>query len=139
MSDGQLQAERVCSWINDNPGKFRALCRIVDGEARRGNPRLTRSRAYSRAEDEGIRISDGDGTVSETDITRNHNFWPCITRYMVMLQPRRARTIRFRDSKFDRVDLASVWWDNVHAGTFFLARSRDEAKRLCDMDDVSAA
>ncbi len=139
MGEDRLQAERVCCWIKDNPGKFRALCRIVDGELRRGNPRLTRSRAYSRAEDEGIRISDGDGTDSETDITRNHNFWPCITRYMVMLQPRRARTIRFRDSKFDRIDLASVWWGNVNAGTFFLARNRKEAKDLCDLGDASAA
>jgi len=138
MSDAKLQAERVCCWVKKNPKAFKTFMAIAHAFVDEGKPRLTRSRAYSIAEDMGVRINDGDGNPVEFGIARNHNFWPCLTRYMVMLRPRLARTLRFRDSKFDDIDLKPIWHENVNAGTFFLATSRKDAQRLVEIEDVAA-
>lgn len=138
MSDARLQAERVCAWVKENPKAFKAFMAIGHRYVDEGRPRLTRSRAYALAEDMGISVCDGDGEPTEQGIVRNHNFWPCLTRYMVMLRPRLARTLHFRASKFDEVDLSEVWHANVDAGTFFLAASRKEAQRSAELGDVTA-
>lgn len=138
MSESQLQAERVCLWVKDNPKAFKTFMAIAHAFVDEGKPRLTRSRAYSIAEDMGVRISDEDGNPAEFGIARNHNFWPCLTRYMVMLRPRLARTLHFRDSKFDDIDLEPIWRENVDSGVFFLAESRKEAQRMVELDDVAA-
>lgn len=135
--NARLQAERVCVWKKNNPRAFKALMSIAHDYVDDGKPRLTRSRAYSIAEDRGISITDRDGNPRE-DVTRNHNFWPCLTRYMVMLRPRLARTLHFRESGFDEIDLQEVWRENVNAGTLFYAENRKEAQRLVEIDDVTA-
>lgn len=132
-----MQAERVCCWIKDNPAAFHALMRIAHEYVDEWRPRLTRSRAYSLAEDRGIAITDLDGVPGE-DVARNHNFWPCLTRYMVMLRPRLARTLHFRESAFDKIDLQDVWRENVSEGTLFFAANRKEAQRLVEIGDVTA-
>lgn len=138
VNDAKLQAGRVCLWVKDNPKAFKTFMSIGHSYVDAGKPRLTRSRAYSIAEDMGVRINDDDGDISEAGITRNHNFWPCLTRYMVMLRPRLARTLHFRPSKFDDIELSPIWHENVNAGTFFLAKNRKEAQRMVELDDVAA-
>ncbi|MBX9032642.1 hypothetical protein [Gordonibacter massiliensis (ex Traore et al. 2017)] len=135
--NARLQAERVCCWIKENPRALNVLMRIAHDYVDAGRPRLTRSRAYSMAEDRGIAITDRDGSPDE-DVARNHNFWPCLTRYMVMLRPRLARTLHFRESAFDEIDLQEVWRNNVNAGTVFFASDRKEAQRLVEIGDVTA-
>lgn len=137
MSDARHQAERFCCWVKRNPKAFKFFMatahRFADEEKR-----LTRSRAYAIAEVEGIKITDADGEPCEWDITRNHNFWPCLTRLMVMLRPRLAKAFEFRSSRFDEVDLVEVWHENVNAGTTFLAKNRAEAQHLVEIGDVAA-
>lgn len=137
MSDARTQAERVCCWVKANPKAFKFFMATAHRFADEGK-RLTRSRAYAIAEVEGVKIADDDGSPAEHDITRNHNFWPCITRLMTMLRPRFAKCFEFRKSMFDDIDLADVWHDNVNAGTTFLASSRKEAQHLVEIGDVGA-
>lgn len=137
MSSARLQAERVCCWVKANPSAFKFFMSTAHRFADDGK-RLTRSRMYAIAEIEGVKITDNDGADSERDITRNHNFFACLTRLMVMLRPRLARVFEFRSSEFDDVDLVEVWHDNVNAGTFFFAKNRKEAQHLVEIEDVSA-
>ena len=138
MTDARLQAERVCYWVKDNPKAFKTFMAIAHDFVDEGR-HLTRSKAYSTAEDMGLKLNDSDGSVSERDVTRNHNFWPCLTRLMTMLRPRLAKAIEFRHSKFDDIDLAEVWHENVNAGTVFLARNRKEAQEAVRVGDVTAS
>lgn len=133
------QAARVCYWIKEHRREFNKLCAMVDNERRKGRTHLTRSTAYALAEAYGIKITDGDGNEIEAATTRNHNFWPCVTRIMVMLQPSRARVLEFRKSKFDDCDLQDLWHEIVCSTTTFLAQNRTEAQMLVALDDVSAA
>lgn len=135
----RLQAERVCAWVKANPRAFRAVMAMAHREVDAGNPRLTRDDAYAKLREVGVSLSDGDGEPFEWDLVRNHNFWACLTRYMVMLRPRLARVLEFRASQFDRIDLDEVWRESVSSGTTFLAESWREAKRLVEIGDVSAA
>ena len=138
MSDAKLQAERICYWVKENPKAFKFFMATAHRFADDGK-RLTRSRAYAIAEIEGVKINDGDGKPSERDITRNHNFWPGLTRLMTMLRPKFAKCFEFRKSKFDEIDLAEIWHDKVNAGTQFLAANRKEAQHLVEIGDVSAS
>lgn len=137
MTDAKLQAQRVCCWVKANPKAFKTFMTIGHRFVDEGR-HLTRSKAFSTAEDMGIAINDGDGNPTEWDITRNHNFWSCLTRLMVMFRPRLAKSIEFRSSKFDEVDLAEIWHENVNAGTVFLAANRKEAQRAVELGDVTA-
>ena len=133
------QAERVCLWIKANPHAFRMLMAMAHREVDNGNPRFTRDDAYAQLRSMGLRVADGDGSPVEVDLVRNHNFWACLTRFMVMLRPRLAKTLCFRASAYDEVDLQAVWRERVNAGTTFLASSWQDAKRLVEIGDVSAA
>lgn len=135
----RTQAERVCCWVKSNPAAFRAVMAMAHREVDSGNPRLTRDDAYAMLRGMRVRMADGDGEPAEIELVRNHNFWACLSRYMVMLRPRLARVLRFRRSMFDQVDLQEVWRENVNAGTTFLAESWQEAARLVETGDVSAA
>lgn len=133
------QAERVCDWVKRNPRAFRAVMAMAHKEVDAGNPRLTRDDAYAMLRSMRVQVADGDGEPCEVELVRNHNFWACLSRYMVMLRPRLARVLCFRKSMFDCVDLERVWRENVNASTTFLASSWQEAKRLVEIGDVSAA
>lgn len=139
-SEAVLQAERFCIWVKDDKWKtLTAFMAIGHGYVDEGKPRLTRSKAYALAEELGISISDNDGTAVEVPLVRNHNFWPLMTRFMVMLRPRLAKVLYFRKSGFDDIDLAAIWHEHVDAGTFFFAKDRKEAQRLVEIGDVSAS
>ena len=133
------QVERVCLWIQANPKAFKAVMAMAHREADEGNPRLTRDDAFAMLRSMRIGMADGDGEPCEIDLVRNHNFWACLSRYMVMLRPRLARVLMFRKSQFDGIDLQAVWRENINASTTFLADSWQEAKRLVKIGDVSAA
>lgn len=133
------QAERVCDWAKRNPRAFRAVMAMAHREVDAGNPRLTRDDAYAMLRSMRVQMADGDGEPCEVELVRNHNFWACLSRYMVMLRPRLARVLCFRKSMFDAIDLEAVWRENVNASTTFLAGSWQEAKRLVRIGDVSAA
>lgn len=133
------QVERVCLWIQANPKAFKAVMAMAHREADEGNPRLTRDDAFAMLRSMRIGMADGDGEPCEIDLVRNHNFWACLTRFMVMLRPRLARVLCFRGSMFDQIDLQAVWREHVNAGTTFLASSWQEAKKLVEIGDVSAA
>lgn len=132
-------AERVCAWIKSNPKAFKAIMAMAHREVDAGNPRLTRDDAYAMLRSMSVQVSDGDGSLCEIDLVRNHNFWACLTRLMVMLRPRLSRVLCFRGSMFDEIDLQAVWRENVNEGTTFLADSWREAKRLVEIGDASAA
>lgn len=135
----QLQAERVCDWVKRNPRAFRAVMAMAHREVDAGNPRLTRDDAYAMLRSMRVQMADGDGEPCEIDLVRNHNFWACLSRYMVMLRPRLAKVLCFRKSMFDSIDLEQVWRENVNAGMTFLASSWQEAKRLVETKDAGAA
>lgn len=139
MIDASVQAARVCYWIKEHQAEFNKLCALVDNAQIKGCAHITRSTAYALAEAKGIRITDGDGNETEAVTARNHNFWPCVTRFMVMLKPTRALVFEFRKSKFDDCDLVALWREIVNAKTVFLANNRTEAQFLvtCDKRGVS--
>lgn len=134
--DPTVYVVQACWWIKNNPKSFKKLKRIVDAEVEAGNPRLQRSRVYTYAQEEDVKIESGelDG------ITRNHNIWPIISRYMAMLEPSRAKTLHFRGAGCDGsdIDMIAIWRSIVNAGTTFKAESWREAKELCNMRDVTA-
>lgn len=132
MKSGKEAAEEVCCWVKQHRGHFRTIMHLIHREVSDGNPCVQRGDIYKLARDAGMSISDAK------ELKRDHNLWPGISRYMVMLRPRLARSINFRKSKLDKVDLVGIWHDNVDAGTVFFAKDRFEAKRLCDIEDVTA-
>ena len=137
--DATDYAARVCDWVKANPKAFKAVMAMAHREVDAGNPRLTRDEAYALLRSMRLKMADGEGSPDEIELVRNHNFWACLSRYMVMLRPRIARVLCFRGSMFDRIDLQAVWREHVNAGTTFLASSWQDAKRLVEIGDVSAA
>ena len=129
---GQDLAEYGCCWIKDNHPSFLKLMHLVHIEVDKGNPCVQQGDILSLAKEAGIDIGDYPG------IRRDRSLWPVITRYMVMLRPKLAKSLQFRKSKVDEVDMADAWHRLVNAGTFFLASSWKEAKHLCEINDASA-
>lgn len=117
LPDAERNARDVCRWVRDNGSRS---C-VKQGEIE----------AYVRQS--GIALD----VVGE--FRHNRNLYPGLTRYMVMLRPRLARSIRFRRSKLDELDLAAIWHEVVDPNTVFLASSRMEAEHLVAIGDVSAA
>ena len=132
MKSGKEAAEEVCCWIKGNRRNLNTLMHLVHIEVDGGNPCVQRGDVFSLARKAGMSISEAN------ELKRDNNLWPGVSRYMVMLRPRLARSINFRKSKLDKVDLVEIWHDNVDAGTIFFAKDRFEAKRLCDIGDVTA-
>lgn len=134
---GLSQAERsvydAAYWIKGHPSSFRALMHYMHLQVDKGVVRTTRSDAMAYAREAGLNISDF------ADLKRDHNLYPSITRYMVMLRPRLARTIRFRKSKVDDVDMAEIWHEVVSGSTTFLACNRKEAEQMVLLGDAAAS
>ena len=123
----------ACAWIKANPRDFRALMAVMHHQVDIGNPCTKQGEIESYARAMGM-------TIDVADVfSHNRTLYPAITRYMVMLRPRLAKTINFRKSKLDEIDLEEVWREVVNAGTTFFAHDRFEAERLVDIGDVSAA
>ena len=121
-----------CYWIRENRTNFKRIMLICHREVDKGNPCLQRGHVYKLAQDAGMSV-----TVAQ-ELKRDHNLWSVITRYMVMLRPRLARSINFRTAPVDTVDFAKEWREIVDPQTEFLARDWREAKRLCEMRDVTS-
>ena len=132
LTDGERYAYDAAYWVRDNKATFQALMAYMHRQVDAGNPCTTRSDVLSYARESGMEMS------VIADVKRDHNLYAGLTRYMVMLRPRLARTIGFRKSKLDPVDMVAVWHEVVNAGTFFLARDRKEAQRMVELNDAAA-
>ena len=147
MMDGQLdiftlgkptaippdaRVEMGCCWIRDNWRTFKLFISIAHRQVDLGNPCLKRGDVYLLAMQAGM-----DVTLCR-ELRRDNNLWSVVARYMVMLQPRLARTLNLRDADVDTVDLVRVWHRVVSSETVFYANDWREAKRLCEIEDVTA-
>lgn len=132
LTDGERYAYDAAHWIRDNKAAFQALMRYMHQQVDSGNPCTTREDTLSYAREKGMEVS------VIADIKRDHNLYAGLTRYMVMLRPRLARTIGFRKSKMDPVDMVAIWHEVVDSRTFFFARDRKEAQRLVELNSAEA-
>ena len=130
------QAERdaldVCIWIKRNWADFRKLMAVFHHQVDIGCPNTKQGELEYLVQRMGVTLDVGG------EFRHNRNLYPGLTRYMVMLSPRLARTIGFRRSRLDDVDLVGIWHATVNPGTTFLADSWQVAKHLVDIDDASA-
>jgi len=132
LSPAERVAYDACGWIRDHREAFRKLMAYFHSQVDAGNPRTTRDDAMAWCRENAINMSVLD------EIARDHSLYACISRFAVMLRPRLARTIRFRKSQLDDIDLAQAWHETVDSRTTFLAKSRKEAEHLVEIGDVSA-
>lgn len=119
-------------WVRDNPDSFKRIMSVFREQVDCGNPCTRRDDVINYARDKGFSIS-----VIE-ELRHDHNLYAGLTRFAVMLRPRLARTINFRKSKLDDIDLAEVWHEVVNPNTVFLAASRFEAERMVENGDAAA-
>lgn len=133
FSDSEMAAYQVCCWIRDHYSDFKSLISLVNRQVNLGNPCVKQGELEMYVRDSNIRLDIGE------EFRHNRNLYPGLTRYMVMLRPRLARSIRFRRSKLDELDLAAIWHEVVDPNTVFLASSRMEAEHLVAIGDASAA
>ena len=133
MMTPENMARDACRWIGEHPDAFKRILRMLHTQVDRGNPRTRRDDIVSFARDMGFDVSVVD------ELRHDHNLFAGISRYAVMLRPRLARTLHFRRSKLDDVDLVSIWHETVDGKTTFLASSWKEAERMVELDDAAAA
>lgn len=132
LTPAERAAYDACYWVRDNPRAFRAIMALMHRQVDDGNPRTRRDDVVSYATDMGMAVSVVD------ELRHDHNLFAALSRLMVMLRPRLARTLHFRKSKLDDVDLAAIWHEVVNGGTVFFAKDRFEAERMVELDDVMA-
>lgn len=132
-ADPLVYVQEACFWIKGHPEEFKRLMRLMHREVNRGNPSIQRGDVYKLAREAGFRVSEID------KLKRDNNIYAPLARYMVMLRPRLAKSIRFREAGADGVDMVAEWHSIVNAGTTFLANSRKEAQKLVELDDARAA
>ena len=133
LPDAERNARDVCRWVRDNGSRFKALMAVFHHQVDLGNPCVKQGEIEAYVRQSGIALD----VVGE--FRHNRNLYPGLTRYMVMLRPRLARSIRFRRSKLDELDLAAIWHEVVDPNTVFLASSRMEAEHLVAIGDASAS
>lgn len=130
--DPKAYVIEACYWIKrNNRQAFNTLCWLVDKAVDRGEI-IQRGDIYYLAKQAGMSVSEA------RELKRDNNLFSVLARYMVMLQPRRARALNFKLCGVDTVDLIGEWRDIVNAGTTFLALSWQEAKELCAAGDACA-
>lgn len=132
MTPAESDAYEVCRWVKSNKGDFRKLMAVFHRQVNEGNPCTKQGEIEAYARETGIRFDNGG------EFVHNRNLYPGLCRYAVMLMPRLARTINFRKSRLDDIDLAAVWHDAVDADTAFLADNRYMAQHLVEIDDACA-
>lgn len=125
-------AKNACFWIRDHEKQFKTMMWLVHEQVEDGNPCVQEGHIEMLARKHGIEWSE----IKE--LKRDHNMWAVLTRYMVMLSPRLARSLRFRKSKVDDLDLQAIWYGINPRQTFFRASSWQEAKQMCANGDVAA-
>ena len=133
VEDPSAYVRQVCRWIKRNPDLFKRCMYLIHAEVDRGNPCVQRGHMFKLAQEAGLSITDCE------EVRRNHNFWAILTRYWVMLRPRLAKSLNFREAGCDHVDMQAIWREEVNAETVFLAESWQAAKRACEEGCVSAA
>lgn len=133
LSPAERTAYDVCYWVRDNREAFRALMAVFHHQVEVGNPCVKQGEIEHYVRESGIKLDVLD------QFKHNRNLYPGITRYAVMLRPRLARSIRFRKSMLDEIDLVAIWHEVVDKNTTFLAKNRYEAEHLVEIGDVSAA
>lgn len=133
LTPGERAAYDACYWVKENREQFVALMAVIHHQVDMGNPCVKQGEIESYVRQSGIKVD----VIGE--FSHNRNLYPGLTRYMVMLRPRLARSIRFRKSKLDDVDMVSIWHEVVDPRTEFLARDRFEAEHLVAINDASAA
>lgn len=130
--NGDQLVEYGCTWIKENKASFHKIMHLIHVEVDNGNPCVQQGDILALAKERGIDIGEYPG------IKRDRNLWPIITRYAVMLRPKLAKSLHFRKSKADKVDMVAEWHRTVNAGTYFLAMDWKEAKHLVEIGDVAA-
>ena len=133
MMSPENLASDVCKWIETHPDAFKRILAMLHRQVDSGNPCTRRDDIISYARDMGMDVSVVD------ELRHDHSLFAGISRYAVMLRPRLARTLHFRKSKLDGIDLAAVWHERVNPNTVFLAQSRMEAERMVETNDAAAA
>lgn len=133
MMTAENMARDACAWVKSHPNDFKSLMAVMHHQVDVGNPCAKQGEIEFYARQMGMEV-DVVGVFRH-----NRNLYPALTRYMVMLRPRLARTINFRKSKLDQIDLVKVWHETVDPRTAFLASSRMEAERMVELDDAAAA
>lgn len=132
LTPAERDAYEVCKWIKANKSDFRKLMRVFHLQVNEGNPCTKQGEIEAYARETGIRFDNGG------EFVHNRNLYPGLCRYAVMLMPRLARTINFRKSRLDEIDLAAIWHEVVNSGTTFLADNRYLAQHYVDIDDARA-
>lgn len=132
MSPAEATAYEACKWVKDNRRDFKLLMCVFHNNVNQGVSCTKRGELEHWARFHGITPSNDEAFQFD------HNLYAALTRYMVMLMPRLARTINFRKSALDDVDLASIWYEVVDSRTAFLADNRYMAQHLVDIDDACA-
>lgn len=133
VADPKVYVRRFCFWVKNNPKRFKRILHLIHMEVDKGNPCVQRGQIYKLAQDAGLPIADCD------ELRRDHNVWAVLTRFAVMLRPRLARSLNFREAGCDHVDLQGMWREIVNPNTVFLADNWKAAKRACEEGCVSAA
>ena len=126
--NAENMAKDVCYWVRDHGADFKRIMAVFHGQVDRGNPCTKQGELEFYARQMGMQV-DVAGIFRH-----NRNLYPGICRYAVMLRPRLARTLNFRKSKLDEVDLVSMWHEIVNPNTVFLA----EAERMVACGDSAA-
>jgi len=132
LTPAERVAYDVCCWVKEHGDEFKALMAVMHRQVDLGNPCTKQGEIEFYARQTGMKVDVLD------DFRHNRNLYPGLSRLMVMLRPRLARTIRFRKSQLDDVDLRAVWHEVVNPRTVFLAKDRFEAEHLVAIDDISA-
>ena len=132
IEDAKNLADYGCIWIKGHPSQFKRLMHLVHVELDSGNTCVQRGDIYHLARQRGMRISE------IRELRRDNSLWAVLTRYMVMLNPRLARALRFRRSKVDEIDLVERWHEVVGTHPLFRAESWKEAEHMVEIDDICA-
>lgn len=132
MTPAEADAYEVCRWIKGNWHDFVKLMAVFHRQVDEGNPCTKQGEIEAYARETGIRFDNGG------EFVHNRNLYPGLCRYAVMLMPRLARTINFRKSRLDEIDLTEIWHEVVNSQTAFLADNRYIAQHLVEIGDACA-
>ena len=132
LSPAERYAYSAAEWAHTHWRDFVRLKAYLHRQVDAGDPRTTRSDVLAWAKQEGVGMSD------VATVVRNHNLWAGLARYMVMMSPRLCRTVHFKRSEMDDLDLVAIWHEVAKPDTHFFARDVEEARRLVEIGDASA-